>query len=71
MKKLRSAESALAGPTAQANRSFESRRRLCRRSRRVLVGLLVGASNLGKPTEEYNPMPFGSLLFVTSVLVLP
>ena len=42
MKKLICADSALAVPTAQANRSFEPRRRLYRRSRRVLVGLLVG-----------------------------
>ncbi len=42
MKKLICAESALTVPTAQLNRSFEPRRRLYRRSRRVLVGLLVG-----------------------------
>ena len=41
MKKLICAESALAVPTAQS-RSFEPRRRLYHRSRRVLVGLLVG-----------------------------
>ncbi len=52
MKKLICAESALTVPTAQVTRSFESRRRLYRHSRRVLVGLLVGRLQGRRPTLE-------------------
>ena len=51
MKKLICAESALAVPTAQS-RSFEPRRRLYHRSRRVLVGLLVGRLRGRRPALE-------------------
>ncbi len=51
MNKLICAESALAVPTAQS-RSFEPRRRLYHRSRRVLVGLLVGRLHGRRPALE-------------------